>query len=185
VTVRRSLPSSLALLTTTAVLLAVAPAGAEAASACRNADARPTSISHGKYARAVRCLVNQARRRHGIRAVRANKRLTTAARRHSNNMVRFDFFAHVSPSGDDLSRRVARVRYGGRKSWSAGETLAWGIGRKGTPRRLVRSWLNSPGHRGVVLNPRWRHVGIGAVYGAPNGNNGRAVTVAAAFGHRR
>jgi uncharacterized protein YkwD len=51
----------------------------------------------------------------------------------------------------------------GFRSWTAGENLAWGAPGL-SPRRTVRRWLRSPGHRANLLDPRWRHLGVSAVH---------------------
>ena len=49
--------------------------------------------------RALLCLLNQARRAHGLRPLRGNGRLLKAAERHSRSMVLGGFFSHVDPPG--------------------------------------------------------------------------------------
>ncbi len=41
----------------------------------------------------------------------------------------------------------------------AGETLGRG---SMSPRKLVRMWMHSPGHREILLTPKARRIGIGA-----------------------
>jgi uncharacterized protein YkwD len=78
-------------------------------------------------------------------------------------MVRRDFFAH-----GNFVARILNARYTGRRSaWSLGENIAWGTGTYATPREIVKSWMNSSGHRHNILNGRFRDIGIGIVAGAP------------------
>ena len=62
-----------------------------------------------------------------------------------------------------------------------GENLAWGSHNLATPRSIVRGWMKSPGHRANMLQPQFRHIGIGIVRAAPTGAN-NAATYAAEFG---
>jgi uncharacterized protein YkwD len=41
-----------------------------------------------------------------------------------------------------------------------GENVAWNYN---TPESVMNAWMNSPGHRRNILNPRYRQIGVGAV----------------------
>lgn len=163
-----------------ALLVLAAPA--PAAQACANADARPGTIGPKRHARAVRCLLNAERSKRGVRGLRVSKKLSRAARGHARQMVRRDFFSHVSPSGSTLSKRLRRSRYRYRV---AGENLAWATGRRATPRGLVNTMLRSGAHRRVLLSKRYRHVGVGVKFGSPAGRHRGAATLDAVFARRR
>jgi uncharacterized protein YkwD len=131
------------------------------------------------------CLVNHARRRRGLRAVRMNSRLTKVAQAHSRAMVRDSFFAHVGPG-----RRASpayRLRRGGyiprRGSWAIGENIGFGTGRLGSPLAIHRAWMHSTPHRHAILHPGFREVGFGVYRGAPYMRN-RGVTYTVDFGVR-
>ena len=131
------------------------------------------------------CLINIERRARGLAPLVGNPRLARAARRHAADMVRRNYFSHVSPEGTGFFERLRRAGYPrGCESWSGGETLAWGSGSLGTPQATVASWMNSPGHRAVLLGRSYREAGIGVVRGAP-GTGGTGVTYAGEFGRRR
>lgn len=66
-----------------------------------------------------------------------------------------------------------------------GENIARGHKRRGTPKRIVKSWMRSAPHRKVMLNGKFKHVGIGAVWGSPARSGGKAGTYTAAFGYKR
>ncbi len=126
------------------------------------------------------------RRDHGLRAVRASGRLSLAARRHSRDMAVHDFFAHESPGGGDVRSRVADAGYlGGVREWWLGEALAWGQARAGAPRAILRGLLASPPHRAIILDPRFRDLGVGVAKGAPQGSSRGALTVTLDFGRVR
>ena len=162
--------------------VAVAPAPAQAG--CRAADRIPAPGAIGDARRATVCLLNRRRARRGLARLRGDALLRRAAKRHSLDMVRRDYFDHVSPGGSTLTDRLLGAGFGlrARASWVAGENLAWGMGSSATPRAIVRMWMNSPPHRRNVLGPRFRRVGIGIALGAPQPVAGRAATYTAVFG---
>jgi uncharacterized protein YkwD len=51
--------------------------------------------------------------------------------------------------------------------WRVGEVLAWAGEPIDTPADIVAAWLASPGHRRVLLDRRYRDIGIGVVAGVP------------------
>jgi uncharacterized protein YkwD len=83
-------------------------------------------------------------------------------------MVRRRYFRHDSLDGRTFLDRIVARRYAPRSAgFRAGENLAWGAGRFGTPEAIVRAWMASPPHRAVLLTPGFRDIGIGIRRGAP------------------
>jgi len=155
-------------LSSAAVLAALATAASPAHAACAGADAMPSATNGAKIRKATLCLLNKQRRAHGLSHLRGNGKLRGAATDYSNLMVRLRFFSHVSPGGSTLQSRVQSTHYlDGARSWSIGENIAWGTGSLGSPRGIVRAWMNSPGHRANILNGTYREIGIGIATGAP------------------
>ncbi len=73
---------------------------------------------------AIVCLINQERRRFGLPRLRESVRLDRSAQGHSDDMVRRDYFAHVSPGGSSPVDRITAAGY----RWSAaGENIAPGF----------------------------------------------------------
>jgi len=123
------------------------------------------------------CVINQARADHGLGALRTTDSLARAAAAHSRDMVLHDFFAHDSPTGSTPKERIDRAGYfDGAASWAMGETIAWGTGSRATPAAIVRSWLRSPGHRAILLDGRYRDLGVGIALGAPGQADGATFT---------
>jgi uncharacterized protein YkwD len=150
---------------------------AAAASACAGARSRPSQASLERAMRATACLINEARADHGLGALRSKGALERAATAHSRDMVRNDFFAHDSPTGSTPKERIEHAGYfDGASSWALGETIAWGSGGRATPASIVRSWLNSPGHRAILLDGRYKDVGVGIALGAPGRGGGATFT---------
>jgi len=114
--------------------------------------------------------VNQTRRAHGLRPLRLDDALVRAARSHSAEMLRGNYFAH----GDFHGRMVAfHVR-----GPVAGENLAWGNGSYARAGSIIREWLASPEHRANLLHAGWTRIGIGVSSGTFLGNTGSSVVTA-------
>jgi uncharacterized protein YkwD len=157
--------------TAVAVPVALVPSPAAAATAstaraCAGAGAAPTTGA--KTSKAILCLLNKERTRRGLPPLRTDPRLAKAARGHSKDMVQRRFFEHTAPGDVTFVERIQRQRYtAGARNWTVGENLAWGTGTLATPRKIVRGWMNSPGHRANILSPRFREIGIGIARGVP------------------
>jgi uncharacterized protein YkwD len=130
--------------------------------------------------RAIVRAINRQRSKHGLSALRSSRRLAKAADYHSWEMLDANYFAHESRDGGPFDQRVRRFA----RHKALGETLAMlgGCGRKAA-RRVIRMWMNSPGHRAVLLSSRYRRVGIGTRTGDLGGR--RACMVTADFGSRK
>lgn len=161
---------------------------ARSANSCRQADAMPSQISSTTLRNTTLCLLNRERRGRGMRKLRLNRRLASAARGHAVDMVRADYFSHDSRNGSSFVDRIRRAGYlRNAGSWFVGENLAWGTGQRATPRQIVRAWMNSPGHRANILNRRFREIGIGIADGAPVkvSSSSPGATYATDFGTRK
>lgn len=129
----------------------------------------------------ILCLINAERRRVGVPRLERSGALARAAERHSRDMTRRNYFSHTSPSGATPRQRARRAGY---SPAMIGENLAFGTGAWGTPAGTVAQWLDSPGHRRVMLSPDVRDLGVGAVSGSPMADFDGGTTVAAVFGRR-
>ena len=164
-------------------VLAAAPASASAG--CANKYAHPSEVSNATVKRATLCLLNKQRKAHGRRALKSNRRLARAARKHARDMVERKYFSHTSPGGVSFVDRIMRQDYvNPGEGWTLGENLAWGSYQLATPKSIVRSWMHSPGHRANILNSKFREIGIGVVTGAPVSGTENAATYSTSFGTR-
>jgi uncharacterized protein YkwD len=156
----RSVALCFCLLSTLLVCVLAAPA----------AHAAGSRVDRGE--RAVVRAINAARANYGLARLSSHRRLARVADVHTRNMLAGDFFAHGA-----FSQRVRRyVRFR-----SIGETLA--MSSRCSARHFVRMWLNSPGHRAILLSGAYRRVGIGRRTGSLGGR--RACLVTADFASRR
>ncbi len=130
--------------------------------------------------RAIVRAINKQRAAHGLSKLRTSARLARAADFHSWEMLDANYFAHESRDGGPMGARVRRFAH----HKAVGETLAMlgGCGRKAA-RKVVRLWMNSPGHRAILLSGSFRRIGLGRRTGDLGGN--RACVVTADFGSRK
>jgi uncharacterized protein YkwD len=174
-----------AALSAAAFLAVPAPAPAASASVCASASDAPGEASTRQLVGATLCLLNDQRSARGMRGLRLNGRLSRAAHRHALDMARRNYFSHDSLGGSSFVDRIRSTGYlRSANSWLVGENLAWGSGDRSTPQAIVRSWMDSPGHRTNILNRRYREIGIGVAFGSPTGYRTGAATYATDFGSR-
>jgi uncharacterized protein YkwD len=173
------------LATLTVAGVTVAPAAESALPACPDTNDVPTRATVDEAQDAVLCLVNRERERRGKRPLRDTAALSSAAARHSRDMVARRYFDHTSPDGRDVVDRVMATHWAARRSaWRLGENIAWGAGEYATPRRIVAMWMGSSGHRANILDGRFREAGAGVAAGAPRRTRGRSGTYTMDFGTR-
>lgn len=136
-----------------AATLSAATLGVTAGSAAPATAATAASMAPSTYERNVQHWINKKREARGLPALRFATCPDSTAERWSSYLARSGEFLHQSMQ-NVLERCDARY---------AGETL----GRGGiAPRRLVRMWMQSDGHRAVLLSQSARRVGVGAQYDA-------------------
>ena len=97
--------------------------------------------------------INSVRAAHGVKPLKMNRSLNRSSKRYSGRMMRGGFFGHMGRI--QASRRFKRL----------GEVLEWRRGHRPGVSATVRDWLNSPGHRAVILSPSFRYIGAGLTRG--------------------
>jgi uncharacterized protein YkwD len=125
--------------------------------------------------------INHERARYGLGPVSASRRLNRAADFHSWEMLDGNYFAHDSRDGAPFDARIRRYAH----PQALGETLAMlgGSCGRGSAGRIVRMWMNSPGHRAILLSGRYRRVGLAKRSGSLGST--RACVVTADFASKR
>ncbi|WP_414625148.1 CAP domain-containing protein [Calothrix sp. CCY 0018] len=121
-------------------------------------DTRSTSV-----VQEVVNLVNNERRKAGLSPLRIHSRLNASAQAHSNDMARNNFMSHTGSDGSSMGDRIKRYGYNFRR---AAENVAAG---QSSPQDVMRSWMNSPGHRKNILNGNFRDIGVGYARGGRYG----------------
>jgi uncharacterized protein YkwD len=171
-----------------AALGAGTEAGAAAAPrACRGANLYPSATNARIIDAATLCLVNRLRLAHHAGPLRPNRELRQVAASQVTNMVRWDYFADVRPTGQTPLTLVAASRYAAHTVRIAvGQNLAWGTDAYATPAHIVAEWMASPPHREVMLSDEYRDAGVAAMSASPAvvGAGGQGATYAVEFGAR-
>lgn len=117
----------------------------------------------GDLERRVFDLVNNERIQAGLPALVWLDRVAAVSRYHSTNMASNNFFSHVDPQGRRSGKRADQL---GVSDWKQiGENIAW-ISGSDPAARVVRSWMQSPGHRENIMAANYRESGIGLAIAA-------------------
>jgi hypothetical protein len=107
---------------------------------------------------------NQQRAFNGLPALAENTKLVQAALTKAQDMLKNQYFEHVSPSGTGPSELADNAGY---DFIAIGENLA--LGNFAGDQDLVQAWMDSPGHRANILNSRYREIGVAAIRGVFEG----------------
>jgi len=119
---------------------------------------------------------NLQRRSSGEADLHLNGQLTAAAEAKAEDMAAKDYWAHVSPSGEQPWDFISQSGYSYR---GAGENLAYGFSSLDD---VITGWMNSASHRANMLNSAFYDVGF-AVLAVDNfRNSGPATLVVAEYG---
>jgi len=84
-----------------------------------------------------------------------NDQLVEATKRKIEDMEQNNYFDHISPTGKEPSSFADDVNY---RYLKFGENLALGVFANN--QSLVEAWMNSPGHRENILQPKFKEIGI-------------------------
>ena len=134
-----------------ALLLALFPAGAQAAS---------YSSEELEFVR----LINEYRQSLGVEPLMVSDLCSDAAEKHSSDMGKYHFFAHNTvasdffPTGSNARIRLALCGYGNPLAW--GENIAAGFS---TATAVFDGWKASPDHNPQMIDPSYRVIGVGFV----------------------
>ena len=109
-------------------------------------------------------LINGYRQENGLRPLVLSDTLAVAAERHSEDMARYSFFAHITAAssyyraGDEPWDRMEAEGYD--YNTYKGENIAVGYE---TAEEAFRAWQESPSHNRAMLDDRYRVVGIARI----------------------
>jgi uncharacterized protein YkwD len=104
--------------------------------------------------------VNAERALELLPKLRLDYRLARAARAHSLDMLRHDYFGHGNFSGRMSLFHVRGSMFA--------ENLAWGTGVMSAGSVLAH-WVSSPAHRAILLDPHLHRIGVATPIGAFGG----------------
>ncbi len=143
-------------------------------------------ISLNNEERAVFSLHNRIRKERNIGSLCVHPALQKAARAHSEDMIRRDYFSHDDEGGRTFDARLKSFGYDpkGYRYYLVGENIAFGSGSYGEPENIMDSWMKSDGHRRNILKKEFREIGVGAYTGTYKYTEG-VTMYTADFGVRR
>lgn len=116
------------------------------------------AIAHKQMEAAIRQRINEVRLKHGTRPLKFNEKLARVARQYSQHMADYRFFSHIGADGSTLLQRMQRNDIG---FWVVGENLFMSVNIEQPVPAAVAGWLNSPGHKKVMLYPTFTETGVG------------------------
>ncbi|MFT4151089.1 MAG: CAP domain-containing protein [Paracoccaceae bacterium] len=102
----------------------------------------------------VIALINAERVRQGLDKVRRSAVLEKAADRQACDLATHGRLSHTGSDGSSMRDRVKGAGYPMR---FANENIGMGFR---SPQSAVAWWMNSPGHRANLLEPRVRDIGV-------------------------
>jgi uncharacterized protein YkwD len=160
---------------------------ATAASAAPTARVTTTGVA-SQLELLVAARINVVRRSYGRSRLTLSEQLTRAGQEHARQLALAGYFGHAWSDGAPFGSWIKRFYPVGKaRNWRAGENLAWSV-QDITARQAVEMWVASPEHRRILLDTRWRQVGLGVIRADRAGGlyGGQSVVILAAeFGLRR
>ncbi|MBL7995706.1 CAP domain-containing protein [bacterium] len=110
-------------------------------------------------------LVNAERQKAGLSELSYDVSLQSAARQHSQEMLKLNYFSHTSPIAE-LKNPSDRVYRTGLSDYVVGENIAvhsLDVAHDEIAAQLMEQWMKSPGHRANILRPEFTHIGAGVI----------------------
>jgi uncharacterized protein YkwD len=99
-------------------------------------------------------LVNQARKKAGLKELIINEKLSLSAMEKAEHMKKYDYFDHISPQGLNPWYFAEKQDYNYK---TFGENLAEGYFSADS---VHEGWMNSSGHRENVLSVNFEEIGV-------------------------
>ena len=126
----------------------------------------PRSVLREELTRgAVINLTNNARAVNGLPALAENQLLDAIAESRARDMLEKQYFAHVSPTGQQASDIAQTIGY---RYKIIAENI--GSGDFYTNQKIVDGWMQSPGHRANILSPEVQEIGAAVLKGKMKGS---------------
>ena len=114
-------------------------------------------------------VINRARVHAGLLPLARSAELDSAAQAHSVDMVQHNYLDHTGSDGSEPQDRADQAGYHVPKDsgWIVVEVIS---AISADPEGPVDWWLNHEQHEKVLMNPRWREIGVGYGQGGDYGN---------------
>jgi len=115
---------------------------------------------------AIITLTNNARAQNGLPPLKENQLLDSIAASRAQDMLDKQYFAHVSPTGQQASDIAQSVGY-------HYKIIAENIGSGDfyTNQKIVDGWMQSPGHRSNILSTEVEEIGAAVLKGNMKGTD--------------
>jgi uncharacterized protein YkwD len=113
---------------------------------------------------AIITLTNNARAQNGLPSLKENQLLNIIAEARAKDMLEKQYFAHVSPAGQQASDMAQSVGY---RYKVIGENI--GSGDFYTNQKIIDNWMQSPGHRRNILSTEVEEIGASVLRGKMKG----------------
>jgi uncharacterized protein YkwD len=141
-----------------ALLTALAPVSTVAAAASYSA----AEVSEAEFA--VQSLINKKRDAAGLVTLKWDPRIAELARERAEYMAETAIFSHEEADGEDVFDKIADS---GITWYGAGEIIAWNNAEEldYSAAFAVQGWMNSSGHRAIILSKGYNYVGFGMAIG--------------------
>ena len=107
---------------------------------------------------------NKQREKYGLAPLKENQLLDKSALLKAEDMIKNQYFAHESLSGEGVSNLAKKFGY---DFLLIGENLA--MGNFSSDEDLVLAWMESPGHRENILNRKYQEIGVAVKKGTFEG----------------
>ena len=107
---------------------------------------------------AARDAINNYRRTKGLKPLKLDAELTTAARAHAQDLAKWDRISHYGSDGSNPWDRVKRAGYNAKL---AAENVGTG---QASFNEVLKGWQDSPGHNKNLLQPEAQHIGLALVH---------------------
>lgn len=122
---------------------------------------QPAASPESPIEQQIRECANSQRAQQGLPPLADDPLLDQAAHFHANNMLQENFFGHTDPAGRGPAQRVALFGSGDHYQ-GVGENIAAG---EPDAQATCSDWMNSPEHRGNILDPDYKFIGTGFARG--------------------
>lgn len=122
------------------------------------------AFSDRDYSRAIlnpdaaRDQINAYRKSKGLKPLKLDAELSSAAKTHAQDLAKWDRISHYGSDGSNPWDRVKRAGYNAKL---AAENVGTG---QTTFEEVLKGWQNSPGHNKNLLQPDAQHIGIALVH---------------------
>lgn len=144
---RRTIPRTVFAASLVACASTAAVPAAQARSNHPKLDTRERQVIHR---------INAVRAEHGLARLAFGRKLSNAADRHSKRLQRSRTLSHQLPGEASLTGRLASAA----RAKPIGEVVFF-ASRGTSSAAIVRAWMDSPGHRAVLLSTEFGRAGVG------------------------